>query len=238
MAVFAGPEIVNDGLVLNIDAANIRCYSGVGNTIIDLSTAKTNFSLFDASGFIASDNVFRFVYQANGTASNWITTSNFNTILSGNVSTFSYCGFVKVTDANSNKCWTFDNLNNDTTNRINFYVSPNGPSLEINNVAGNVPTLPGVSALNTWAFYALTIENSGLTWKLYRWNTSTSSLQSNTSTVTTPGTIGSHITFGRRGAATSNFCGMDMGIQLMYNRTLNTTELSQVFNAYRGRYIL
>jgi hypothetical protein len=238
MAVFAGPEIVNADLVLNIDAANIRCYPGSGSTVTDLSSAKTSFSLYDTSGYIASDNVFRFVYQANGTASNWITTSNFNAIPSGNVSTFSYCGFVKVTDASSSRCWTFDNLNDDTNSRINFYTTPNGPSLEINNVAGNVPILPGVNALNTWAFYALTIENSGITWNLYRWNASTSSLQSNTSTVTIPGTIGTQITFGRRGAGTLNFCGMDMGIQLMYNRTLSVTELTQIFNAYRSRYSL
>ena len=37
MAVFSGPEIVNNGLVLHLDAGNSRSYPGTGTAWIDLS---------------------------------------------------------------------------------------------------------------------------------------------------------------------------------------------------------
>jgi hypothetical protein len=36
MAVFAGPKVVEDGLILYLDAANERSYPGSGTTIYDL----------------------------------------------------------------------------------------------------------------------------------------------------------------------------------------------------------
>ena len=37
MGIFRGPNIVRDGLVLNLDAKNSKSYGGSGNTWTDLS---------------------------------------------------------------------------------------------------------------------------------------------------------------------------------------------------------
>lgn len=238
MAVFSGPEIPNNGLVLCIDASNQKCYPGTGTAVTDISTSKTAFTILDSAGYSSTDSVFRFNYQANGTASNWITSNTFTGIASGNVNNFSYCGFAKVTNASTVRCWTFDDFDQDTTNRINFYVFNDRPSIEINNIIANVPTLPSFPTTNAWAFFAFTVENSGLTYNLYRWNTTTLSLEANTAVVASAGTIGTQIIFGRRGAPTNNQCGLDLGVQLMFNRTLTVTEILQTFASYRGRYNL
>lgn len=45
MSCFAGPEIINDGLVLCLDAANPKSYPGSGTTLYDLSGKENNGTL-------------------------------------------------------------------------------------------------------------------------------------------------------------------------------------------------
>jgi hypothetical protein len=83
MAIYAGPEIVNDGLVLHVDAANSRSYPGSGSTLTDLSGAGRHGTLnsVDASaGYCAfnatTDNVAfsSFTIALEKTLSIWIKT--------------------------------------------------------------------------------------------------------------------------------------------------------------------
>lgn len=55
MSVFSGPEIVNSGLVLHLDAANPRSYSGSGTTWYDL-TKNTNVSLINNPSYTGTNN--------------------------------------------------------------------------------------------------------------------------------------------------------------------------------------
>lgn len=237
MSRLHGVSTVLDGLVFYIDAANIKSYPGSGTTVTDISASKTVSALNDVSGYVAAENVFRFVYQVSGTANNWITTSTFSAIPSGVINSFTYCGFYKITDASSNRGWTFDDFGADTSNRLNFYPNVNGASAEINNDVTNIPpSLSSLSALNVWVYYGYSITDSGTTHTMFRWNFSTQSFDFNPKTLPAVATIGTAITFGRRGAATSNFCGLDLGPQIMYNRALTAAEISQNFNALRGRY--
>lgn len=237
MGIAYNTSVVRNGLVLHLDAANVKCYSGSGNDIVDISNSKTSLQLYDSAGYISSEKVFRFVYQSSGTASNWITTSTFSGIPSGVINNFTYCGFYKVTNVSSSRGWTFDVFNQDTTNRLNFYPNSAGASLEINNNGTETtPSLSGLSALNTWVYYGYSISNSGTTHTMFRWNFLTNTFDFDTKTVAAIGSIGTSVTFGRRGASTSNFCGLDLGPQMIYNRALSTAEIRQNFEALRGRY--
>ena len=237
MSLGHGASVVLDGLVMYIDAANVKSYIGSGTTVTDISASKTVSALNDVSGYIAAENVFSFVYQASGTANNWITTSTFSAITSVVINAFTFCGFYKITNSSSVRGWTFDDFGADTTNRLNFYPNVNGASAEINNDAINIPpSLSGLSALNIWVYYGYSITDSGTTHTMFRWNFSTNSFDFNPKTLPAVATIGTSITFGRRGAATNNFCGLDLGPQMMYNRALSVEEIQQNFNAIRGRY--
>ena len=64
MAVYGGPDIVTDGLVLHLDAANNKSYPGSGNTWYDLSDNGSNGTLtngpvfsLDNKGSITFDGV-------------------------------------------------------------------------------------------------------------------------------------------------------------------------------------
>ena len=90
MAGSTGPDIVTDGLVLSLDAANKKSYPGTGTTWYDLSGNDFNFTL-DGSGITHNSNGY--FTLANGGAS-----------YSSNITDSTDCTFVfwmKTTDAQS-----------------------------------------------------------------------------------------------------------------------------------------
>lgn len=56
MAVYSGPEIVNNGLVLHLDAANSRSYPGSGATWYDLSGNNKHASLINGTVYESTNN--------------------------------------------------------------------------------------------------------------------------------------------------------------------------------------
>lgn len=56
MACFSGPEITNNGLVLHLDAANPRSYSGSGTAWKDLSGNGNNATLMNSVGYNSASN--------------------------------------------------------------------------------------------------------------------------------------------------------------------------------------
>ena len=51
MAVFSGPEIVNNGIVFHLDAANTKSYPGSGTTWFDLSANANNTTLTNGTSY-------------------------------------------------------------------------------------------------------------------------------------------------------------------------------------------
>lgn len=103
MAFFRGPNIVRDGLVLCLDAANEKSYSGSGTTWTDLSGNGRNFTL-DTSGITwNSDGYFSLAdggatYASNITDSTdctfvfWIRTTDVQSLFWHGQSTSYYLG--------------------------------------------------------------------------------------------------------------------------------------------------
>ena len=55
MAINAGPKIVEDGLILCLDAANKKSYPGAGTTWTDLTANKNNSTLINGAAFDSAD---------------------------------------------------------------------------------------------------------------------------------------------------------------------------------------
>lgn len=55
MAVYGGPEVVTDGLVLCLDGGNSRSYPGSGTVMTDLSSFANNGTLTNGPGYTASN---------------------------------------------------------------------------------------------------------------------------------------------------------------------------------------
>ena len=74
MGIFRGPNIVRDGLVLQLDAANTKSYSGSGTAWNDLSGNSHNFVL-DGSGITHNSNGYFTLADGGASRNATITTS-------------------------------------------------------------------------------------------------------------------------------------------------------------------
>ena len=68
MSVNAGPDIVESGLVLNLDAGNIRSYPGTGNLWYDVSGKGYTATLFNSPTYSNGTLQFRTATTTSGYA--------------------------------------------------------------------------------------------------------------------------------------------------------------------------
>ncbi|CAK0743544.1 hypothetical protein CCP3SC1AL1_1210005 [Gammaproteobacteria bacterium] len=216
------PEnIVTNGLVLNIDPANSSSYSGIGNTIYDLSGfgntgTLTNGPTFSAlnSGSIVLDGTNDYVSFSNAYASSFGITSN---------ATISV--WAKIIDENYYQPF-IGFYNPSAGNRSDFGIDIHADdTLRIwksDSASGTANTI----FFDNWDHYVLTSDATSL--KVYR---NTILLQN--------ASIAGTITNNRMFIIGSNWDGtgrINFSQVQIYNRTLSATEIQQNYNATKGRF--
>ena len=225
-----GPKINTTGLVVCLDPSNPKSYPGSGTTVYDLSGQQNNFTLQSSSAFIAGENVFRFTLGG----TNWLENSTLLTgFATGSVSAYSFAAYVKITNASTTRFVSHDDVGQDTTNRLNYYVLSNQVSAEKNNVYAISSGLNNLNTVNSWMFFGGALNAYTLT--MYR-GTLTNGFEVGT-IQTFPSSspeIGNYTLIGRRGLDT-NFGG-DIGLFMIYNKTLTSAEMFQTFTGTRARY--
>ena len=221
MGFFRGPNIITDGLVLALDAANTKSYPGSGTTWTDLSGNGNNGTLTNGPTFTTSGSggiVFDGIddYIAVGTNYNIPVSSSAYTI---NVwfkpNSFPAAGGLVG--------WG----NYGSTNQVNaFRLASNGfrhywwgNDLDANNVG-----MVAGSWYNAVALF------DGTTRQIWLNNTVVAS--NNPVGKNTVGT--SNLTIGK--TYTSEYLPGIIGSVQIYNVGLTSTEVAQNYNAYKGRY--
>jgi hypothetical protein len=222
MAINAGPDIVEDGLVLCLDAANINSYPKTGTTWSDLAGSNngtlTNGPTFDAGngGVIILDGTDDYVdcgdvselnFTNNFTLSAWFKrdasqSAPDSAILAKATSSNSYAGYMVWYQGNT----------------VKFYIS------------GGVRATASVS-LTAEVWYYVTCTYDGATAKVYLNKT----LDTSASYSGTANAAGTPFYVGRYGYADREVGG-DFGIVKAYNRALTAKEIRQNFEATVGRY--
>ena len=226
MGISAGPSGVSDGLVFELDAANLRSYSGSGITVNGLVNG-IGATLINGTGFSSANNgVFVFdgsndyipigslgSFYSQGTISFWMNsldvTTNyrnpFSTNYNGSIN-FNVLRFEQAEGAGALKCWFGDSSNNIA-------------SLIYSNISAN-----------TWYYIVVT------------WNQSTTTVSgylngildaTNSSWIRWPSSfenVGIGLGYNNR-----YFSGNISQVKI-YNRALSATEITQNFNALRERY--
>lgn len=216
MAVFAGPEIVNTGLVLHLDAANPRSYPGSGTVWTDLSGNGNNGTLVNGVGYNSANNGSMIFDGVNDYVQlTW-------GIMSGNASYTYDAFFIKYNDTNSN--WiSYGTAANSSLNQIGIFQGGIG----VLNF-GNDTTVPASTvSSNTWHMISAT--HDGITTRLYIDGVLVTS--KNTS-----------YTFGNsqlnicRAITGSYYANINLSLVKIYNRALSQQEVRQNFEATRSRY--
>lgn len=220
MSAFAGPEIVNDGLVLCLDAGNTKSYPGSGTTWFDLSPTKLNFTV--NASYITSQGLSS---EASATSA---TTSILNT--DNHTIFFMYKIIPTVTYPNGHSgSWSkiFSHNAGGSDRSPSVWRYPSNRFLHWRYDPSNTGGDFNFSELNldTWHFIGTT--KSGSTASQF-----VNGKKLGQATVSNPKTSGNAPVIlweGYTASAILNFVHI-------YNRELSEQEVLQNFNALRGRF--
>jgi len=228
VAIGYGPKAVTDGLVLSLDAANPKSYSGSGTEWKDLSGNGNDGTLVNGVGF-SGDNKGSMVFD--GTNEYVLTDlgSQVNFLFSGSSNTFTVITWFKPSGSDGIICGAAGGIGNVTT----FAQYMSGTTFAIR--------IRGTSSNNT---VKTNIDTSNFHMGSYTWDGSLGRGYYNDEPHVLVG-IGSasnqNYNFGiadpTEGSLSNypRFSGNISNVQI-YNRALSPEEIQQNYQALRGRY--
>jgi hypothetical protein len=237
MATLYNTSGVTDGLVLCLDAANIKSYSGTGTTWVDVSgrsnngtlsnvtyaSSPTGNMLFDAT----TDNVLisnnsSFTFGGNFTVSAWIKVNAFTTAGIWNVIS------KKVSFNNTQPGWSCQ-YDYRTTGVLQFrnndgtVLNDSTPTSPVNNTAL-------LNQTTTWVNSAWVISGTTVTFYINgepRGSAGIAYVNTNTT---------NNVYIGQSQSGADPSLSMNITGITVYNRALTAAEVQQNFNALRGRF--
>ncbi len=219
MAVGYNPSIVSDGLVLYLDSANSRSYSGSGNTWYDLSRSSNTSALTNGASYVGSGSSSYISFDG---SNDYVAVNSSANILSK--TEYTKTAYIYVTSFSTSN----NIISGGNTAQHAFWLFGSNKLNAGHN--GNWNTVVGSTtlSLNRWYFCAVSYSDSS-GWKLYLNGT-----QDGTSANTTTFTGSQFVNIGSYDNG-NNFTGRIAGA-LIYNRVLSAAEILQNFNATRFRY--
>ena len=220
MARFHGPRIVTSGLVLHLDAANIRSYTGSGTSWIDLTNNGYNGTLTNGPSFNSS-NGGSIVFDG---SNDYVVVSNPTNLLSK--TTYTKIVWFYITSFS-----TANNLMSGDNNSQHAFWLAVGTKLQAghNGIWDRVVSNTTLS-LNTWYFGATTYSSTS-GWALYL----NGVLESTNADTTTFNETSASVNLGSYDGANNLLTGR-ISYASIYDRVLSGVEILQTFNATRGRY--
>ena len=222
MSVQAGPNLIESGLVLNLDAANRKSYPGSGTTWADLSGNGKNFTWSGTPSFTSAGALSYFTtfgLQASGPASNSFGVTNAT----------GYCVMVACLNLGINASVAF---NWDGAGGRGIYSHlPYSDDIVYWDQGGccNADTRTSVAS------------GGSTTWNIWTFNRKSStnrSIYKNGTILTTNTTTAADPALNSN-AAIINVSGgwsVRLSFMMLYNRGLTDAEVLQNFNALRGRF--
>jgi hypothetical protein len=222
MSAYAGPEIVNPGLVLHLDAGSTRSYPGSGTTWTDLSGNGYNATSVGSPTFTSN------YFTLNGS-------SQYFTLAATPLTSVTTCTMLM---------WIFNAAAQTPSAGLFFSRNASSTSTPGMNFQFNNPTRLGWTWNNDPASYNY---DTGLTITQGSWSmvavsvgaTSTThwvNTDSNTQSFTTVAQTFDTVNIGRESTSNGRYFNGRIGVVNLYNRALSAAEIRQNFNALRGRY--
>jgi hypothetical protein len=228
MSVAGGPDLIQDGLVLCLDAANSKSYPGSGTSWIDLSRNENNVTLQNGPTFSSGNGGTIFFDGTNDCASK----------TSINVSYLTIDVWAKWTQffSDSNGHALVSNSNS-ATNGYLLYQSTASPYNKIQAFVrgSSINAFQSNSALSTGVWYNIGFTYNGSTNNIYLNGILDNSVTATVGAITASSAnfiIGATYTVG-----SNPFNGNIANVKL-YNRALSASEILQNYNATKGRFRL
>lgn len=221
MSLSHSPSIVTSGLVLCYDAANPRSYPGSGTTIYDVSGNGFHGTLTNGVAYSSSNNgslVFDGVDDY-VSFSNPLNQSNLTQV-------WTVLGWISITDKVSQTL--IGGLNSACSV---CYSQGNNSLLYLNSGANDYYTYGGDLGNVGWTLATFRFNNSNGDRTIYRDLSNISTGGPNNTSIPSGQSSTFYVGYGGPGYLQGNLSQL-----LMYNRYITDVELTQNFNALRGRY--
>jgi hypothetical protein len=232
MSVYAGPEIVNDGLVLCLDAGNSRSYPGSGTIWTDLSRNGNNGTLVNGVGY-TSGNSGSLVFDGSNDQVDVASSTSLNLI--NEITLTSWVRFLSSPSSTGNP--NIIDKWNWPENKRSWFLGTEGGQLSArisedgtyNNSAG---IFAGAPTLNVWMNLSMTFKNKVL--NFYQ----NGLLTQTTNSITDPSfsNLDTSVFIGRAVGTGSRWLNANIPQVQIYNRALTAAEIAQNFQALRGRF--
>lgn len=235
MGIRRGPNIIQSGLVLSLDAGNVRSYPGSGTTWFDVSSRKTNATLTngptyssEVKGNIVFDGSNDYVDCSLGAGltgtGDWTMEAWFK--VNGAPSVVGYQNVIVDTDATGGSAnmiaVDYGSYHGGSPNQLVYASRPS--------TGGGYTNLLGpVLTQGVW-YNAAVVRNGTTSTTLYTNGNSSNTYNGNVGTATQP-----LVRIGRWTDGT-NYANVSIALVKIYNRALSASEIQQNFNAVRGRY--
>jgi hypothetical protein len=231
--------IVTDGLVLDLDAAKVASYPGTGTAWYDISGNNNNGTLtngptfsgigkqasivFDGTDdYVSINSNLIFLDTAPFTSNTWI-----KPVTGILTNTYAVIFTLKATSTH----WQISYSSDPTYNLLFAFA---GSSTSV----GTVSSVTSLIPLNTWGLVSVQYNGGDKanisSWKIFI-NGVEVSIRSTGATGDSSNTNSLGFRPGTGGASSNYFLGNIANHQI-YNRALSADEVSQNFNALRGRY--
>jgi hypothetical protein len=221
MGIVYNTSIVRNGLVLHLDAANLKSYPGTGTTWTDLSGSGNNGTLVNGTAY----------NSGNG---GHLTFDGIDDHVSGSVPIFAVASGATIE--------AMVRLNNVTNLSAIFSHGRSGSSFDLGMVvissnlrfrnSNNDHALSSPTTLSTGVWYHLALSITSTSTTGYCNGLS----QGTTAQVITSNAITDYYISRRSSNSATEHVDGNIAILRVYNRALNATEIQQNFNALRGRY--
>jgi hypothetical protein len=229
MSLSHSPRISTDGLVLCLDAANIKSYPGSGTVWSDITGNGVTANLTGSPTFTTT-NLGGLTFSTDPTwvAGGYAEISHSASV--ANITTFTLSfGIFSTGTQSSNGGSVFHKGNESTTG---FICEPINNSIRINYGNGTAwfwETITTPLTHNIPAIYDITYNGTQL--KIYKNGVE---LSSNNVVIAWDNT--NVIRIGRRRGHLQHYLYGTIFFEKFYNRELSTTEITQNFNTLKGRY--
>ena len=220
MGVSYNTKSVTSGLVLCLDAANLKSYPGSGNTWNDLSGSGFNGTLTNGPTFGSADGgsiVFDGTNDIVTTTYVSTNTYTFSAWFKTNVVSSGFRNIISIPTPN----YSLILLDDDTSN-LGFWTN--------DALSGSALSTPTIST-NTWYNVVFVREGNSITGGYKAYLNGILYGNANTGTWSTTASL----SVGGRTDVSQPLNG-NISQVLIYNRALSALEVSQNFNALRGRY--
>ena len=223
--IVGAEQIITNGLVLNLDAGNPSSYSGTGTTWTDLSGNANNGTLISSPTY-DSNNKGSIVFNGSSSYATVVSSSSLNLPNNITVSAWVY-----------NSVWKEANIIEGNSSNVPsgyngfmLWTTPNYSNKMVWGRQSGAPQLYSADNFNTRVnvWYNIVGTSDGTTLRLYYNATLDSSL------VGTPNFVNAGTVRIANGA--DGLFNGKIGSISIYNRALSLAEISQNFNALRGRY--